>query len=144
MTRQCVGCSTVLPDPGRSPRCPRCRAEHDRARNKKKIRDYRQRTREYQPTLGGSEDPHLPTWPEIQWLNWLELDLADPVREVVGGIRLGTQPYHPEVVAHARIAVERYDGNREEFESRVLQQPGKADLWAQWRGFFEQLRGLLE
>jgi hypothetical protein len=144
MTRQCAGCGTLLPEEGRSPRCPRCWAERERQRNLEKVQAFRQRRRDYRPTLNGPEGPHLPNKNDLGWLQWLNLDLVEPIRNVCELIRRGKAPYHDDVLAHARVALERYDGQREEFEARVLQAPQAANLWNEWRSFFEQFREAVE
>ena len=140
MTRQCSGCAAALHEEGRSPRCPRCRAERVREQNLAKVHDFRQRRRDYQPTLGVASGAHLPYEKEIEWLDGLNLGLAEPVWDLCEAIRRGRAPYHEEVLGHARIALDRYDGLRAEFEARVLLHPDPLELSEEWRGFFEQLR----
>jgi hypothetical protein len=146
MTRQCVGCGTVLPDEGRSPRCPRCRGERERARNLEKVHAFRQRRREYAFTLNGPKGRHIPTRNELSWLHWLQLDqdLYDPVWNLCAHVRAGRAPYNEQVLAWAKVALDRYDGQREAFDGRAAQVPQIAPLWAEWRCFFEQLREALQ
>lgn len=140
MTRKCLGCSTVLFEGGRRPRCPRCWADRERARNRAKVRAFRKRVNDYRPYLEGTKGPHLPTGNDLEWLDWLNLGLAEPVWNLCEAIRRGSAPYHEEVRNLDRIALERYDSVREEFEARAAQAPQVANLWGQWRAFFEQLR----
>jgi len=140
MTRQCLGCGTVLPESGRSPRCPRCRADQVRRLNRAKVQAFRQRRRDYSPTLNGPKGPHLPAQWEVEWLDSLRLNLADPVWNLCELIRHGRAPYHDSVLVHARIALERYDAQRGEFDAGARQAPQVEGLWNEWRAFFEQLR----
>jgi hypothetical protein len=80
----------------------------------------------------------------LAWLNWLQLDLAPSVTNILTLIRMGRAPYHPDVLAWAKSALDRYDGQRDEFERRAAQRPQIEPLWAEWRNFFEQLREALQ
>ena len=144
MTRTCLGCCTVLPDRGRSPRCLACRSVHDRARKTGNVLAFRQRRRDFQPTIDGPKGRHLPNQSDVSWLAWLGLGLEEPVWKLCTLIRSGRAPYHPDVRAAARTALDQYDALRGEFDQRVLQAPQLESLWGEWRSFFEQLRGDLE
>jgi hypothetical protein len=143
-TRQCVGCGTALPEETRSPRCPRCRAERERTRNLEKVHAFRQRTRDFLYTLNGPKGPHLPTRYELSWLFWLQLDLYDPVHNLCAHIRAGRAPYHDQVLGWAKVALDRYDRQRAEFDARAGRVPEIAPLWGEWRSFFEQLRAAVQ
>jgi hypothetical protein len=134
MTRQCIGCGTLLPEEGRSLRCPRCWKERQMERNRKNVRAHR----------GRAARVNFPTIEEIEWLDGLNLDLADPVADLLNLIEAGKPGNDPEVLATARGALDRYDGIRGGFDARVATLPDAAGLARGWRDFYEYLRGVLK
>ena len=143
MIRQCMTCQTVLPDKARSPYCLPHYLEHQKERNRAKSRRHRVRESLYHPEPDRQPQGRLPVEEELEWLAWLNLGLAEPIQRIVELRADGRTARDPEVVRLARAALERYDGLRADFEERATLRPDPQGYAAQWRGFFESIRGAL-
>lgn len=140
MTRQCVGCGTALPDEGRSPRCERCWIEHQKQRNRSKVQAHRARERSARPAL----TIQIPGDASRRWLRESDLGIAEPIDCISELLASGRDGTDLEIGEAARDGLERYDLNRQQFEEWVARSPGAEGAAAEWRAFFEAVRGTLQ
>lgn len=134
MTRQCSDCGTLLAEESRSPRCPRCWDDHQRARNRANVSALRKRR---------ADQISFPTEEEIVWLDGVNPRLAEAVWDLGELIQSGRPSNDPELISSARTALERYDADREGFERQAAVQPDPKGYTQAWRDFFEFIRGAL-
>jgi hypothetical protein len=144
VNHQCTNCRAVLPPERRSPLCLVCWPEWQRSRNRDKVRVFRNRAREARANPPATQGSRPPNAAELAWLDWLNLGLAEPVRQVQRLIDSGRPTSDPEVVRLATRILERYDSSRDEFEARARPRPDCENLTESWRGYFESVRRLLQ
>jgi hypothetical protein len=140
MNRQCAACGTPLPVGARSPYCLPHYLEHQKERNRAKVRAYRERARNAPPSPPNPDQPHLPTEVDLGWLDWMDSDLGRTIRRVVGMLNGGRGTDDPEVIELAGRALQRYDSIQAAIEDRARPQQGGDWQITNWRGFFESVR----
>jgi hypothetical protein len=140
MTRQCVGCGTLLPEEGRSPRCPPCWTEHEAQRNRSKVQAHREREKNARPR----PPIQLPSDQSRKWLRASDLGIAEPIDWVSELLRGGRPGNDPDIGEGVRDGLERYDRLRDQFEAWVAQTRGHEPEAAEWREFFEAVRRSLQ
>src|SRR5690242_14939548 len=116
MTSQCIRCGGVLEALRRSPLCPRCWTEHNRARNREKVQAFRERGR----AASASNSDEGPTSADLNWLDALDLGLAEPVARLFNLQEEGRGLPDPAWVATGFEILQKYDSQRDEFERRAL------------------------
>lgn len=82
----------------------------------------------------------MPDEEELEWLQWLNLDLADPMRQATDWIMSGRTIDDPEVASALVGALESYDEYRAEFERRARLRRDPKPFAARWRVYFESIR----
>jgi len=142
VTRQCVGCDTVLAPERRSPHCERCWVEYQRQRNREKVWAYRNRAREALANQAPVQESRPPNEDEFAWLEAVGLGLHGPVRGAQDLLDSGRDVTDPEVRQLAYDALRQYDANRDAFETEVG--PETEGIAASWRGYFESVRRLFQ
>jgi hypothetical protein len=137
MNPQCLTCGSLLPEGARSPYCLPHYLEHQKARNRAKVRAYRERARNGPPN---PDQPHLPTEVDLGWLDWMDPELGGTIRRVVGMLNGGRTTDDPEVIELAGRALQRYDSIQAAIEDRARPQEGGDWQITNWRGFFDSVR----
>jgi hypothetical protein len=140
MNRQCVTCGTLLPEGARSPYCLPHYLEHQKERNRAKVRAYRERARNARPTPPNPDQPRLPTEVDLGWLDWMDSELGATTRRAVELLNAGCTTDEPEVIQLAVRALHRYDSIRDAIEARARPQQGGDWQITNWGGFFESVR----
>jgi len=139
-THQCVGCGTLIQPDRHSPYCPNCRPSHQLTRNREKVRAFRERVREAGAVSDVAPENRLPNEDELQWLDWLDQNLANPIRAVVERRAGGCGLDDPEVKEYALEALDDYDARRAELHEMAAQYPESKNVAEVWWGFFESIR----
>ena len=138
--RQCAGCGVLLLDPGgRSPYCPRCWKEHQRARNRAKSERFRRHAKARALEEAEAEGRPI-TGTDLVWLDQLNLGLAEPFRQAIALLGSGRESADPEVRQLLLGVLERYDTLRVEFDQQAALRAdpeGEAEIW---RATLESIR----
>lgn len=140
MTGQCATCGTRLPEGARSPYCLPHYLEHQKERNRAKVRAHRARERSARPP----PQIQLPSDDSRKWLEDSDLGIAEPIGWISQLLAEGRSGTDPEIGEAARDGLARYDECRQEFEAWVAANPGPEGAADQWRAFFEAVRGNLQ
>jgi hypothetical protein len=140
MNRQCATCGTLLPEGARSPYCLPHYIEHQRERNRNKVRAHRERSRNAPPAPPNPDQPHLPNEVDLGWLDWMDADLGAKTRRMVELLNQGHATNETEVSELALWAFRRYDSIRAAFEERAHPLEGGDWQITNWGHFFESVR----
>jgi hypothetical protein len=140
MTGQCSTCGTPLPEGSRSPYCLPHYLEHQKERNRAKVRAHRARERAARPR----PPIQLPSDQSRDWLRASDLGIAEPIDSVSELLAAGRVGSDPEIGEAVRDGLGRYDQLRDQFEAWVAQTRGHEPEADEWRAFFEAVRGSLQ
>jgi hypothetical protein len=143
VTRQCTNCAAFLPPERRSPLCAVCWPVWQLSRNREKVRAFRARTYAARAAYMLSAEDYTPHAEDYNWLDSLDLGLAEPICEVQNLIESGTPISDPDVARRLREILTQYDQRAADLEAASHSWEDPEGSAVVWRGYFQSVRRAL-